>query len=108
MSDDVGGLKLPDICLTGEEKKPEKTSPRKPVPNGERTRARCVTGAYAATWPNWALWPVTFSMQNFLSTSSLGGQEVAFLLGDNGALLQGTYFWACGTRGHSNFSDIVV
>ena len=30
---DLGGLKLPDICLTGEEN-PEKTSPRKLVPTG--------------------------------------------------------------------------
>ena len=34
---DLGGLKFPDICLTGEEK-PRKTSPRKPVPTGDRTR----------------------------------------------------------------------
>ena len=37
---DLGGLKLPDICLTGEEKL-RKTSPRKLVPT------RCVTGAHA-------------------------------------------------------------
>ena len=43
---DLEGLKLPDICLTGEEK-PRKTSPRKLVPTGDRTRARCVTGAHA-------------------------------------------------------------
>ena len=43
-----GGLKFPDICLTGEEK-PRKTSPRKPVPNGDRTRARFVTSAHATT-----------------------------------------------------------
>ena len=48
--EDLGGLKLPDICLTGEEK-PEKTSPRKLVPTGDRTRARCVIGAHATTWP---------------------------------------------------------
>ena len=47
---DLGSLKLPDIRLTGEEK-PRKTSPRKLVPTGDRTRARCVTGAHAATWP---------------------------------------------------------
>ena len=46
---DLGGLKLPDICLTGE-KKTEKASPRKLVPTGDRTRARCVTGAQATTW----------------------------------------------------------
>ena len=47
---DIGDLKLPDICLTGEEN-PEKTSPRKLVPTGDRTRARCVTGAHATAWP---------------------------------------------------------
>ena len=36
---DLEGLKFPDICLTGEEK-PRKTSPRKLVPTGDRTRAR--------------------------------------------------------------------
>ena len=35
--------KFPDIRLTGEEK-PRKTSPRKPVPTRDLTRARCVTG----------------------------------------------------------------
>ena len=47
---DLGDLKLPGICLTGEEK-PQKTSPRKLFPTGDRTRARCVTGAHAAAWP---------------------------------------------------------
>ena len=42
------GLKLPDIRLTGEEK-PRKTSPRKLVPTGDRTRARCATSAHATT-----------------------------------------------------------
>ena len=42
------GLKLPDIRLTGEEN-PRKTSPRNLVPTGDRTRARCVTGAHATT-----------------------------------------------------------
>ena len=32
-------------------KNPEKTSPRKPVPTWDRTRARCVTGAHATAWP---------------------------------------------------------
>ena len=44
----LGGLKFPDICRTGE-KNPEKTSPRKPVPTGDRTRARCVTSTRATT-----------------------------------------------------------
>ena len=39
-------LKLPDICLIGEEKS-RKTSPRKLVPTGDWTRARCETGALA-------------------------------------------------------------
>ena len=32
---DLGGLKLPDICLTDEQKNPEKTSPGKLVPTGD-------------------------------------------------------------------------
>ena len=48
---DLGGLKYPDICLTGEEKPRKKTSLRKLVPTGYRTRAHCVTGAHATTWP---------------------------------------------------------
>ena len=43
---DLGDLKLPDICLTGE----EKTSLRKLVPTGDRTRARCMTDAHATAW----------------------------------------------------------
>ena len=42
---DLVVLNLPDICVTGEEN-PEKTSPRKLVPIGDRTRTRCVTGAH--------------------------------------------------------------
>ena len=45
---DLVGLKLPDIRLTGKEK-PRKTSPRKPVPTGDRTGAYCVTSAHATT-----------------------------------------------------------
>ena len=48
MFGDLVGLKLPDIRLTGEET-PEKTSPRKLVPTGNRTRARCVANAHATT-----------------------------------------------------------
>ena len=40
----------PDICHTGEEN-PNKTSPRKLVPTGDLTRARCVTGAHAIALP---------------------------------------------------------
>ena len=47
---DLVGLNLHDICLTGEEN-PVKTSPRKLVRTGDRTRARCVTGAHATAWP---------------------------------------------------------
>ena len=47
---DLGGLKLPNICLT-DEKNPEKTSPRNLVPTGDRTRALCMTGTHATTWP---------------------------------------------------------
>ena len=47
---DLGGLKLPDISLTVR-KNPEKTSPRKLVPTGDRTRARYATGAHAIARP---------------------------------------------------------
>ena len=43
---DLVGLKLPEICLIGEEK-PQKTSPRKLVLTGDRTRACCMTGTRA-------------------------------------------------------------
>ena len=43
---DLVGLKLPDICLTGEEK-PQKTSHRKLVHTGDWTRVRCMTDAHA-------------------------------------------------------------
>ena len=45
-----GGLKLLDICLTGEEKA-RKTSPRKLVLTRDRTQARCMTGVHATAWP---------------------------------------------------------
>ena len=38
-SGDLVSLKLPDICLTGEEKPPEKTSPRNLVWTEDRIRA---------------------------------------------------------------------
>ena len=50
MFGDLVGLKLPDIRLTDKEN-PEKTSPRKLVPIGNRTRARCVASARAITSP---------------------------------------------------------
>ena len=46
---DLWGLKFPVVCLTGEEKSRNKTSPRKPIPTGDRTRASCVTSAHATT-----------------------------------------------------------
>ena len=47
---DLGGLKLLDVRLTGEEK-PRKTSLRKLFPTEDRTRARCITGAHAVACP---------------------------------------------------------
>ena len=47
---DLGGLELPDICLTVE-KKPRKNLTQETCPTGDRTRVRCVTGAHAAAWP---------------------------------------------------------
>ena len=59
--DDNFSLKnyLPDICLTGEEN-PRKTSPRKPVPTGDRTRALYVTGAHLPTVPQRRTTRLTF------------------------------------------------
>ena len=45
---DLVGLKLPDTRFTGEEK-PRETSPRKLLPTGNQTLARCVTSAHATT-----------------------------------------------------------
>ena len=47
----LGGLNLPEICLTGEEKIRKKNSLRNLVLTGDRTRARCVTGAPATDCP---------------------------------------------------------
>ena len=78
--EELVGLKLPDICLTGEEKT-RKTSPRKLVPTGDRTRARCVTGAHATACLiavneiNWCIVQVNISVcyqkQNKLYVSLL-------------------------------------
>ena len=57
---DLGGLKLLDICLTGE----GKTSPRKFIPTGDRTWARCVTDAHATAWPT-AVNFITFELNLF-------------------------------------------
>ena len=40
-----GGLKLPDICLIGEEKYPKKL-----VSTGDGTWARCMTAVHATVW----------------------------------------------------------
>ena len=47
----LGGLKLPDICLTGEEK-PRINLTQETCPDRDRNRDRCVTGAHAASWPS--------------------------------------------------------
>ena len=44
---DLGGLKLPDICVTGEEK-PRKNLTQETCPNRDRTRARML-----APVPQW-------------------------------------------------------
>ena len=47
---DLGGLKLPNISLTGEEKT-RKNLTQETCPTRDRTRARCMTGAHATAWP---------------------------------------------------------
>ena len=67
---DLVGLKFPDICLTGEEN-PEKTSTRKLVPTGDRTRALCVTGVQAtacSTAVDIKLFPLTLIFMKVFKT----------------------------------------
>ena len=69
-------LKLPDIWLTGDWKPRKKTTPRKLVPIGNRTRSRCVTGAHATACST----AVDESIQNFNSTGPLGTEVWVFKL----------------------------
>ena len=48
---DLGGLKLLTFVLQVRKIPQKKTSPRKLVPTGDRTLARCVTGAHANSCP---------------------------------------------------------
>ena len=66
---DLGDLKLPDICLTGEGT-PRKNFTRKLVPTGDRTRARCVTGVHAAVWPTAVDSLVIFRLRKLIKTST--------------------------------------
>ena len=57
---DLGGLKFPDICLTGEEKLRKKTSPRKLCPDRGsnlgplRDRRACYRLIHSGgRWPGW-------------------------------------------------------
>ena len=75
---DLGGLKLPDICLTGEEK-PRKNLTQETVPTGDRTRTRWVTGAHAAAWPT-AVDRTDKDKHKFL-ISNYGKSFVTFLCG---------------------------
>ena len=62
---DLGSLKFPDICLTGEEK-PRKTSPRKLVSTGDRTRARGVKARMLPLAPQrWTTFVFKFRNMDF-------------------------------------------
>ena len=77
------GLKLPDICLTGEGN-PRKTSPRKLVSNGDRTGARCVTDAACYTACSTAMDVLHCTLKN------LQGRPMSVnfsFLNDNAAIL---------------------
>ena len=63
------GLKLPDICLTGEEN-PRKTSPRKLVPTGDTTRARWVTSAHTTACST-AVDDCKYAKQYFSATNAI-------------------------------------
>ena len=102
--EDLVGLKFPDICLTGEEKPRKKTSPRKPVPTGDRTRARCVTSAHdilslpMLNSESWILFlyslklVMAFSLPLFHSTSSfLDDFEFSRFFCEVCSQLEGTY-----------------
>ena len=47
---DLGGLKLPDICLKGEEN-PEKTLTQETCPDRGSNSGPLRTGAHATAWP---------------------------------------------------------
>ena len=47
---DLGGLKLPDICLTGEEK-PRKNLSQETCPDRESNQGPLRDSAHAAAWP---------------------------------------------------------
>ena len=92
---DLGGLKLPDICLTGEEN-PEKTSPRKLVPTGDRTRASCLTGAaHSGGLEARISRPLSFNFDNAFSTTfstgDLGGQGITSILDQTALCPQESY-----------------
>ena len=68
-------------------KTPKKTSPRKPVPTGDRTRARCVTSAHATTCSTAVdlHWSVTqfHLIYNFQFHNSLGPLKIFDLISKN-------------------------
>ena len=94
---DLVGLTFPDIVLQVR-KNPEKPSPRKPVPTGERTRARCVTSAHATTCSTAVdqnleykiikFWKLIWQFQNSAkhSTESFNGQRYFLNVGCNNIL----------------------
>ena len=83
----MGGLKLPDIRLTGEENPEKKTSPRELVPNEDRTRARCVTSADAtacSTDPGRGMrWIYIYIGFKGASTSKVIGARNEMMIDDN-------------------------
>ena len=87
---DLGGLKIPNICLTGEETPPpKKTSPRKLVLTGDRTRARCVTCTLATDWPT--LWT---DSHNYLISSVIHFHVISIYIN----VLIGIVEYCCRTR----------
>ena len=75
------GLKLPDICLTGEEK-PRKNLTQKLVPTGDRTGARCVAGAHATAWPTAVDWLIKYAFlsRNYFTSYTSFTLYIVFLI----------------------------
>ena len=82
-----GGLKIPDICLIGEEK-PRKTSPRKLFPTGDRTRVRWVTGAHATASSIAVDVCIIVSLEHVMPSENEHNNWTAYTVGKHAVLLR--------------------
>ena len=77
---DLGGPKVSWHLSYRWGKTPKKTSPTKPVPTGDRTRARCVTSAHASTCSTAVDLDCTFSTKLLLSSLYLSTSPFGTML----------------------------